>query len=76
MKIETIYAELKVAIADFVSQQADESLKLDLKIAVEKYFEEEISRYTKEELLKYLDKPEKVIRHFKDYLAGKDCVLC
>ena len=76
MKTDAIYDDLKEALTAFVSQKTDKSVRIDLKLAVEKYFEEEVSRYTTEELVKYLDTPEKVIGHFKKYIDGKECLLC
>ncbi len=73
--MDDIYNELKNAVTNFVSQQSDESLKFDIQMVVEKYFEEEISRYTPEELIRLADTPEKIIRHFKNYLNGQKALF-
>ena len=60
--------ELKEALFKLVSHKVDEDSKIDLKIALEKYFDEQIHELTREELSTYLDTPQKLVRHFKDFL--------
>jgi hypothetical protein len=70
--MDEIYRDLKDAVIDFISQQSDASLKFDIQMLVEQYFEEEVSRYTPEELARIADTPEKIIQHFKKYLAAQE----
>ena len=69
--MDEIYQDLKEAIIDFISQQSDVSIKFDIQMTVEQYFEEKISRYSPEELTRIADTPEKIIQHFKTYLANQ-----
>ena len=68
MQDQEVYGELKKALLELVSLDADEELKTDLNIAVERYFVEQLSGASKEELLRFLESPEKMVKKFKEFL--------
>ncbi|MFO7964498.1 MAG: hypothetical protein R6U50_11290 [Desulfobacterales bacterium] len=75
MKRDDVYWELKKAITNFLARQTDEDSKFDIEMTVEKYFEEEVSKYSPEELAEFAGTPESILRHFKHYLDNYKKIL-
>ena len=64
------FNELKKALLDLVSLDADEDLKIDLQIAVERFFVEKLTHLSKDELLEFMDSPHKMVQNFKDFIKS------
>lgn len=65
---EEILKEVESALTQFVVQEVDESVQADMKQMISRFFWEELSRYSMEELAAKLNSPETVIRMFREYL--------
>jgi hypothetical protein len=68
--------EVEDTLIQLVSRELEAPYKPEMKIAVEKFFEEVVSRYGKEELQEKLADLGKVMEEFYRYLDSTSCVIC
>jgi hypothetical protein len=64
------------ALIEVVSAEVEPPYQAEIKAAVEKFFEEVVSKYAKDELEEKLGNMETVLADFSNFLDSTSCVIC
>jgi len=73
---EEILRNIEAALNEFVSQDVQGPMKEEMKMAVSKFFKEEVSKYGDQELKEKFKNPDAVVKQFSEFLDRTKCIVC
>jgi hypothetical protein len=73
---EEILRNIEAALTEFVSQDVQGPMKEEMKMAVSKFFKEEVSQYGDQELKEKFKNPDAVVKQFSEFLDRTKCIVC
>lgn len=73
---DEILRSIETALNEFVSQDVQGPVKEEMKMAVSKFFKDEVSKYGDQELKDKFKNPEAVVKEFSDFLDRTKCIVC
>lgn len=68
--------ELENALNEFVAQTVEEEFRPEVKVAVAKFFEDEVKHYNEKELAEHCKDAESILAAFRDFLERTQCLTC
>ncbi|QTA80842.1 Uncharacterized protein dnl_31550 [Desulfonema limicola] len=76
-KRDEMLTEIEHRFNEFLDHELEgDDSKIEMRIAVSKYFSEEVQKYTTAELQEKLKDTQSIINNFSEFLKNAECIVC